>query len=127
MKQKEDKEETLRKYKESNETITTKLYSKRENVRQINLGILDKTKELVKVDQELLESFEDIRKVRQQTRQNEINIWDIKRELEETHEEYEKTEKNPPTFDRPISIPVWRLEDIGKPQKVSKTETPNKL
>lgn len=86
-------------------------------MRQINLKIIEKTKDLVEIDQEILDSFEDIRKARQLMRQNEIDVWDIERELEETQEEYEKTEKNP-VFDKAISVPVWRLEEIGKPQKV---------
>lgn len=117
MKQKEDKEETLEKYKQNNEEIEKQLHYRREKVRQINLKIIEKTKDLVDIDQEILDSFEDIRKARQLMRQNEIDVWDIERELEETQEEYEKTEKNP-VFDKAISVPVWRLEEIGKPQKV---------
>lgn len=117
MKQKEDKEETLEKYKQNNEEIEKQLHYRREKVRQINLKIIEKTKDLVEIDQEILDSFEDIRKARQLMRQNEIDVWDIERELEETQEEYEKTEKNP-VFDKAISVPVWRLEEIGKPQKV---------
>lgn len=118
MKQKEDKEETLTKYKQNNEEIEKQLHYKREKVREINLKILEKTKDLVEVDQEILGSFEDIRKARQLMRQNEMNIWDMERELEETQEEYTRTEKTP-VFDKPISIPMWRLEEIGvKPHKV---------
>ena len=116
MKQREDKVETLRKYKESNDELMAKFYSERVKVRQLKMEILEKSQDLIKIDEEILETCEDMRKIKQTQRENDMNVWDLKMEFDDSQEEYRKTESNP-TLDKTSAIPTWRLQDHAK-QKV---------
>lgn len=116
MKQKEDKTETLKKYKENNEENVTTLYSQREQVRNLNLKILDKTQCLIQIDEDILDTYEEMRKIRQRFRQNEINVWDLKNELDDSHYEYKNTQ-NEQIANTTSTIPTERLHQPVK-QKV---------
>ena len=105
----EEKQETLKTTKEALDAMRMQLEQKTVPVRQFDKAILLKTKELVDIDHFILETMEDIRKVRQKLRWNELNFTDIRRATEETHEELTRTKEAGVKNDA-FKIPLWRLE-----------------
>lgn len=116
MKQTEDKAETLRTYKENTDKTLTSLYSERKNIRNFNLDVLEETKNMIETDEEILQTYEEMRKVRQKLRQNDIDVWDLNCEMEDSHYEYKKSDSHQ-VLEKQSSIPTERLEDTSK-QKV---------
>ena len=112
-KQRDEKQETLRKTIKSVDDIRIQLLAKREAVRHCSEAVFLKTNELVDVDQCILETMQDVRKMKQEIRQNEFDLFDIQQQIEETEDELERTRKNG-IANKAFKIPLWRLE---RPEK----------
>ena len=107
-KQRDEKEETLKKMTKSVDDIREQLLEKRSSVRQCNEAAFLKTKELVSVDQIILETMDDIRKLKQEIRQNELELFDLQQQVDETESELDRTRKDGIT-NKAFKIPLWRL------------------
>ncbi|XP_048589546.1 E3 ubiquitin-protein ligase TRIM71 isoform X2 [Nematostella vectensis] len=103
MKQKEDKEETLKKSRTASVEIWGSLYARRETLRETRADILDKTTQLVEMDWELLQTYDEIKNLKQKIRRNEIDEFDLAHELDEAREEYNRTEKRG-LDERPVEV-----------------------
>lgn len=112
-KQRDEKQETLRKMIKSVDDIRIELLAKREAVRHCSEAVFLKTNELVDVDQCILETMQDVRKMKQEIRQNEFDLFDLQQQIEETEDELERTRKNG-IANKAFKIPLWRLE---RPEK----------
>ena len=112
-KQRDEKQETLRKTIKSVDDIRIQLLAKREAVRHCSEAVFLKTNELVDVDQCILETMQDVRKMKQEIRQNEFDLFDLQQQIDETQDELERTRKNGIT-NKAFKIPLWRLE---RPEK----------
>lgn len=112
-KQRDEKQETLKKTVKSVDDIRTQLLAKREAVRHCSEAVFLKTNELVDVDQCILETMEDVRKIKQEIRQNEFDLFDLQQQIEETQDEIERTRKNG-IANKAFKIPLWRLESPEK-------------
>lgn len=108
-KQRDEKEETLKKMTKSIDDIREQLLEKRSYVRQCNEAAFLKTKELVSVDQIILETMDDIRKLKQEIRQNELDLFDLQQQVDETESELDRTRKDGIT-NKAFKIPMWRLK-----------------
>ena len=114
-KQKDEKQETLKKMVKSVDEIREQLLEKRSSARQCSEAVFLKTKELVDVDQIILETMEDVRKLKQEIRQNEFDLFDLHQQAEETQDELERTRKHG-IANKAFKIPLWRLETNDKPK-----------
>ena len=112
-KQRDEKEETLKKTMKSFDDVREQLLEKRSSVRQCNEATFLKTKELVNVDQIILETMDDIRKLKQEIRQNELDLFDLHQQVDETESELERTRKDG-IGNKAFKIPFWRLETNDK-------------
>ena len=112
-KQRDEKQETLRKTIKSVDDIRIQLLAKREAVRHCSEAVFLKTNELVDVDQCILETMQDVRKMKQEIRQNEFDLFHLQQQIEETEDELERTRKNG-IANKAFKIPLWRLE---RPEK----------
>lgn len=112
-KQRDEKQETLRKTIKSVDDIRIQLLAKREAVRHCSEAVFLKTNELVDVDQCILETMQDVRKMKQEIRQNEFDLFDLQQQIEETEDELERTRKNG-IANKAFKIPLWRLK---RPEK----------
>ena len=122
-KQKDEKQETLKKMIKSVDDIRVQLLAKREAVRHHNEATFLKTQELVSVDQCILETMEDVRKLKQEIRKNEFELSDLQYQINETQEELERTRSNG-MANKAYKIPLWRLENTEKQKtKVNLTAT----
>lgn len=112
-KQRDEKQETLKKMIKSVDDIRAQLLARREAVRHCTGAVLLKTKELVSVDQCILETMEDIRQLKQEIRRNEFDLFDLQQRIEETQDELEQTKRNG-IANKAFKIPLWRLESTEK-------------
>ena len=109
-KQREEKLETLQRIGDADEELRDQLHKKRASVRSHNEAIHLKISELVDVDQHILETMEDIRKLKQQIRWGEMEVVDLQRQLEETVEEYERSQASETQRGAAMRIPLYRLQ-----------------
>ena len=112
-KQRDEKQETLKKTIKSVDDIRTQLLAKREAVRHCSEAVFLKTNELVDIDQCILETMEDVRKMKQEIRESEFDLFDLQQQIEETQDELEGTRKTG-IANKAFKIPLWRL---GSPEK----------
>lgn len=112
-KQKDEKRETLKKMTKSVDDIRAQLWAKREGVRYHTEAMFLKTNELVSVDECILETMEDVRKLKQEVRRNEFEMSDLQYQITETQDELERTRRNG-IANKAFKIPLWRLENTEK-------------
>lgn len=112
-KQKDEKRETLKKMTKSVDDIRAQLLAKREGVRYHTEAMFLKTNELVSVDECILETMEDVRKLKQEVRRNEFEMSDLQYQITETQDELERTRRNG-IANKAFKIPLWRLENTEK-------------
>ena len=112
-KKRDEKQDTLKRTVKTVDDIRTQLLAKREAVRHCSEAVFRKTNELVDVDQCILETMENLRKIKQEIRQNEFDMFDLQQQIEETQDEIERTRKNG-IANKAFKIPLWRLESPVK-------------
>lgn len=115
-KQRDEKQETLKKMLDSVDDIRAQLLARRHTVRHCSEAVFLKTKELVSVDQCILETMEDVRKLKQEIRRNEFDLSDLQNQIEETQDELERTRIHG-IANKAFKIPLWRLESGNEKQK----------
>ena len=110
-KQSEEKQATLSQVKENERDFRRTVAVKKQSVKSLNAEILQKTEELIEIDQLLLETMETIKRTKRALRQNDFDLFDIQRELEETEEEIKHMKKgNHNKLSKPI-VPLFKLKE----------------
>ncbi|KAJ7371773.1 hypothetical protein OS493_023111 [Desmophyllum pertusum] len=101
---------------DSVDDIRAQLLARRHTVRHCSEAVFLKTKELVSVDQCILETMEDVRKLKQEIRRNEFDLSDLQNQIEETQDELERTRRHG-IANKAFKNPLWRLESGNEKQK----------
>ncbi|XP_068702467.1 tripartite motif-containing protein 2-like isoform X1 [Montipora foliosa] len=113
-KQEDEKRETVSKLMKSMNDSRRVLLKKRSSVRQCLEAVLRKTKELVSVDEVFLETMEVVRNLKKEIRQNELDLFDLQQQAEETEDEIARTRNY--GIANSFKIPLWRLNMVQTSQ-----------
>lgn len=89
----DEKQNSLSKTREREQDLKQSIKIKKDLMRSLTAGILKTSDELISLEKRFIKSLEDRRKEKKAFAQNDLDLFDIQRELDETEEEIQRTKK----------------------------------
>ena len=89
----DEKQNSLSKTREREQDLKQSIKIKKDLMRSLTADILKTSDELISLEKRFIKSLEDRRKEKKAFAQNDLDLFDIQRELDETEEEIQRTKK----------------------------------